>query len=246
VTSGLEPAAPVRPSRWTRRVIGPFTVRHLVALAAVLVTGAVALALLGQPIARSSPGDLPVPGSGFYRLGEPTEGLAIGQVAPELEGVADGETVSLDDLDGSPIRLADLRGRAVWLSFFATWCPPCQEETPVLRDAYARHADDGLAMVAVSVQDTTAEDVRAYAETYSLPYTIGFDATSAIFRTYRGFGLPTHVFLDADGVIRWVNYGPLRAADVDAVVGPLLDEAAVDASSSPAPGTPAPADAPSG
>ena len=80
-------------------------------------------------------------------------------------------------------------------------------------------------MVAVSVQDTTAEDVRRYAETYSLPYTIGFDATSAVFRTYQGFGLPTHVFLDGDGVIRWVNYGPLSAADVDAIVEPLLNVA---------------------
>ena len=132
--------------------------------------------------------------------------------------------MTLDDLDGDPIRLAELRGRPVWLSFFATWCPPCQEETPVLRDAYARYADD-LAMVAVSVQDATAEDVRRYAETYSLPYTIGYDATSAIFHTYQGFGIPTHVFLDGDGVIRWINYGPLSANDVDAIVEPLLSEA---------------------
>ena len=64
-------------------------------------------------------------------------------------------------------------------------------------------------MVAVSVQETTADDVAAYAERYSLPYTIGFDATSAVFRTYQGFGLPTHVFIDADGVIRHLRYGPL-------------------------------------
>ncbi len=97
----------------------------------------------------------------------------------------------------------------MWLNFFATWCPPCQEETPVLRDAYERYADDGLEMVAMSVQETTADDVAAYAETYSLPYTIGFDATSAVFETYQGFGLPTHVFIDADGVIRHLRYGPL-------------------------------------
>jgi peroxiredoxin len=198
----------------------------------VLGIGALVLILLAQPIARSSPGDLPTPGSGFYQLGEPTEGLAIGQVAPELEGMSDGSARTLDDLDGDPIRLDDLRGRPVWLSFFATWCPPCQEETPVLRDAYGRYADD-LSMVAVSVQDATAEDVRRYAETYSLPYTIGYDATSAVFNTYQGFGIPTHVFLDGDGVIRWVNYGPLSAADVDAIVEPLLAETETYATAPP-------------
>ena len=132
--------------------------------------------------------------------------------------------MTIADLDGQPLRLADLRGAPVWLSFFGTWCPPCQEETPVLRDAHARYADDGLRMVAISALDTTAADVRRYAETYDLPYTIGFDATSAVFRTYQGFGLPTHVFLDDDGVIRWVHYGPLSGSDVDAIVGPLLDE----------------------
>ena len=228
MTSATETAGPpARPSRWARQVIGPFTVLHVAVLVAVVTVAAGLLLLLSLPIARPARGELPVPGSGFYRIGEPTEGLAIGQVAPELEGVADGRLVTLDDLQGQPLRLGDLRGDPVWLSFFATWCPPCQEETPVLRDAYARHADDGLQMVSISVQDTTAEDVRRYAQTYELPYMIGFDATSAIFRTYQGFGLPTHVFLDGDGVIRWVNYGPLSPSEVDAIVEPLLAERGV-------------------
>ena len=216
--------APTRPSRWARQVIGPFTLRHIAALIVVLFVGAAVLVLLGLPVARSTAPQLPAPGSGFYQLGEPTEGLAIGQVAPELEGTAGDATVTLPDLDGEAIRLADLRGAPVWLSFFGTWCPPCQEETPVLRDAHARYADDGLRMVAISALDTSAADVRRYAETYSLPYRIGFDATSAVFRTYRGFGLPTHVFLDGEGVIRYVHYGPLGASDVDAIVAPLLAE----------------------
>jgi cytochrome c biogenesis protein CcmG, thiol:disulfide interchange protein DsbE len=221
-TASETAAAPTRPSRWSRRVIGPFTLRHIAALLVVLLVGAALLVLLGLPVARSIGPQLPEPGSGFYQLGEPTQGPAVGQIAPELEGTAGGTTVTLDDLDGDPIRLADLRGAPVWLSFFGTWCPPCQEEVPVLRDAHARYAADGLRMVAISALDTSAADVRHYAETYSLPYTIGFDATSAVYRTYQGFGLPTHVFLDGDGVIRYVHWGPLSASDVDAIVGPLL------------------------
>ena len=72
----------------------------------------------------------------------------------------------------------------------------------MLRDAYQTYADDGLQMVAVSVQETTPADVADYAATYGLDYTIGFDATGAVFDAYHGFGLPTHIFIDADGVIR--------------------------------------------
>lgn len=216
--------APTAPpgSGWSRRVIGPFTVRHLVAAAVVLIVAAGLLALLRTPLA--APDDLVArePGSGFYRIDDPTEGLSVGQLAPELQGEVDGKIIGLEGLDGQPLLLADLRGRPVWLSFFATWCPPCQEEVPVLRDAWERYAPDGLHMVAVSVQETTPADVQAWAETYDLGYPIGFDATSAVFRTYRGFGLPTHVFIDAQGIIQHVRYGPLDREQVAAIVEPML------------------------
>jgi peroxiredoxin len=120
------------------------------------------------------------------------------------------------------VRLADLRGRPIWLNFFATWCPPCQYETPVLQQVYEAHAAQGLALVAVSVQETAPEDVAAYAATYGLTYTIAFDATSAIFRTYKAYGLPTHYFIDRDGVIRAVWRGPLTVEKAEALLAPLL------------------------
>lgn len=213
---------PTPASRWNRQVIGPFTLRHLAVLVAVLVVTALLLVLLTTPISAPDGPTAQAPGSGFYQTGERTTGLAIGQLAPELEGDVDGRTEPLRDLDGEIIRLADLRGDPVWLNFFATWCPPCQEETPVLRDAHAEYADDGLQLVAISVQETTAQDVADYAERYSLPYTIGFDATSAVFDTYQGFGLPTHVFIDADGVIAHLRYGPVTRETAAEIIEPLL------------------------
>lgn len=208
--------------RRTRRVLGPFTLQHLLVVGAVLVVAAGLLVVLSTPIVGPAEPTLPVPGSGFYQLSDATTGLSIGQRAPELETEVDGQIEPLRDLNGAPIRLADYRGDAVWLNFFATWCPPCQEETPVLRDAYERYAGDGLQMIAVSVQETTAADVAAYAETYSLPYTIGFDASSAIFHLYEGFGLPTHLFLDRDGIIRRIVYGPLTMTQISDIIEPLL------------------------
>jgi peroxiredoxin len=209
------------PSRWSRQVIGPFTLRHLVILVVVLVVAAGALALLTMPI--SSPEPLPEsPGSGFYQTRERTTGLAVGQLAPELEGEVDGRTQPLRDLDGNVVRLDRSRGSPVWLNFFATWCPPCQEETPVLRDTYAAYHDDGLELIAISVQESTAADVADYADKYSLDYTIGFDATGAVFDTYQGYGLPTHVFIDEDGVIAHLRYGPVDRETAAEIVEPLL------------------------
>ena len=73
---------------------------------------------------------------------------------------------------------------------------------------------------------TTAEDVAAYAERYSLPYTIGFDASGAVFDTYQGFGLPTHVFIDAQGVIQHLRYGPLDREAAAEIIEPLLESPA--------------------
>jgi cytochrome c biogenesis protein CcmG, thiol:disulfide interchange protein DsbE len=216
--------------RWDHRIIGPFTVGHLVIAAIVLVVAAALLVVLGTPLGTEDGPSAQVPGSGFYQVDDPTTGLAIGQIAPELEGNVDGQVVGLRDLDGAPLRLADLRGEPVWLSFFATWCPPCQEETPVLRDAWERYGLRGLQMIAVSVQETTPDDVADWARTYDLRYPIGFDATSAVFHAYQGFGLPTHVFIDRDGIIRHLQYGPLDREQVAAIVEPLL---AMEATSTP-------------
>ena len=125
----------------------------------------------------------------------------------------------LRDLDGNPVRLADLRGKLVWLNFWATWCPPCQAETPVLREMDERYRDQGLAIVAVAVQETTVDDVRAYAERYELDYPIAFDASADIFDLYRVFALPTQFFIGPDGRILEVVNGPLTREAIEAPPG---------------------------
>jgi cytochrome c biogenesis protein CcmG, thiol:disulfide interchange protein DsbE len=214
-----------RKRSWSRRpLIGPFSALHISALGAALVITAVLLAALSAPLA-GAPEPTPLsPGSGFVPVGDAVEGLRLGDRAPELEGTLNGQPVELLDLDGNRIRLAELRGRPVWINFWATWCPPCQEETPVLRDMHETYRDDGLELIAISVQETTVEDVRDYVERYGLEYTVGFDATSAIFKTYRAFGLPTQIFLDREGVIRNVVLGPVTRSQAEAILEPLMAE----------------------
>jgi cytochrome c biogenesis protein CcmG/thiol:disulfide interchange protein DsbE len=215
--------APGPSGRRDRRsgIVGPFTARQLLAILLVVVIAGMVLYALTRPLGRR--GTTTMGNSiGFYQIGEAVEGLQAGQRAPELQGEVDGQVVGLVDLDGRPIRLADLRGRPVWINFWATWCPPCQQETPVLRAMHERHAKDDLAHVAISVQESTPDDVRRYAQTYGLGYTIGFDATSAVFRAYRAYGLPTQLFIDREGIIRGVWHGPLTEQQAEELLAPIL------------------------
>ena len=217
------PHRATREDRLRRPLIGPFTVAQVIAVIAAIGVTALVLVFITTPLAGAPrPSVPPQPGASFVAVGPQVEGLRIGDRAPEFVGTVNGEEVVLVDLDGNPIRLADFRGQPVWINFWATWCPPCQEETPVLREMHEKYADDGLAIVAISVQETTAEDVRAYVDRYELEYTVGFDATSAIFHTYQAFGLPTQLFVDRDGVIREVVLGPVTRDQAERVITRLL------------------------
>ena len=173
------------------------------------------LFLVTRPIAPASgTGGLPtaLPGATPFLVGEAQTGLQPGDLAPELEWTNDdGTPGQLLDLDGNPVRLEDLRGKLVWLNFWATWCPPCQAETPVLREMDERYRDQGLAIVGVAVQETTVDDVREYADRYGLEYPIAFDASADIFDLYRVYALPTQFFIGPDGVVRKVVNGPMTS-----------------------------------
>jgi thiol-disulfide isomerase/thioredoxin len=223
-----EPAIdpPTPPAR--RGGIGPFSARQLLTVLGVVLVAAVALVVLTRPIAPGPGGGLPtaLPGATPYVVGSPTTGLRPGELAPELEWTADdGTTVALADLDGHPVRLADLRGRLVWLNFWATWCPPCQGETPVLREMDEAYRDRGLEIVAVAVQETSADNVQAYADRYELGYTIAFDASADIFDLYRVFALPTQVLIGPDGRVLQVVNGPVTSESARAWIEPRLPAA---------------------
>jgi thiol-disulfide isomerase/thioredoxin len=222
MTGAPDAPADVEPRR-PRRGVGPFSVRHLLAILASVVGVGLLLAIVTQPINVAPPASAR-PGATAVLIGEPVEGLRTGDLAPELMGTVDGKSVELVDLDGRPVRLADFRGRPVWINFWASWCPPCQAEVPHLRAVSERHPDE-LVVLGVSVQETSPEEVREYVTTYDLRYPIGFDATAAIFKTYRIFALPTQVFIDHTGVVRHTRNGPVTEAEAEAVVGPLIEAA---------------------
>ena len=208
-------------------LIGPFSGRQLLAGAiAVLVVAIVGVAVTTPLGNTATPPSVVNPLATPFLIGEePPEGLQAGTTAPELTiDLDDGSTYELQDLDGRPVTLAALKGKVVWLNFFASWCPPCQQETPILRSLADTYRDRGLEVVGVSVQETTASDVKAYAERYRLRYTIGFDGSGHVLRAYRVFALPTQFFIDVDGVIRHVVSGPVDEQGAKALIEAMLTE----------------------
>jgi thiol-disulfide isomerase/thioredoxin len=204
------PGAPEAPER-RRGLVGPFTGRQIVAAFGSVAIVTAILLVVTAPIASPPPAGV-APQPTQYAIGPAIEGLRVGDIAPELAVVGPGgKPAPLLDLTGAPVRLAALRGRPVWINFWASWCPPCQDETPVLRDTFDAYRARGLALVAISVQESTVDDVRAYAAKYGLDYTVAADLAGDVFRQYRVYGLPTQVFVDANGVIRAIVQGPVDA-----------------------------------
>jgi peroxiredoxin len=213
-------------------LIGPFSGRQLLLAAAAIAIVAFVITAITTPLGNTSIGpNVANPRATPFLIGEaPAEGLRPGSTAPELAATLDdGTTYQLTDLDGRPIRLADLRGKVVWLNFWASWCPPCQQETPILRELDAKYRDRGLEIIGISVQETTPADIEAYADRYQLRYTIGFDGSGHILRTYRVFALPTQFFIDTNGVIQLVVNGPVDEAGATALIESMLGAVPSDA-----------------
>jgi peroxiredoxin len=187
----------------------PQSAKRLTALLglALLIGAAAYLATLPLGGARTpSPG----PGANFYAIGSAVAGVGIGQEAPDFLGGDRGQESLLVDLDGNAIRLDDFAGKPLWIVFWATWCTPCQQEASDIRAAFHAHRGDDLAVLAIDIQEPAAA-VRQYVRIHDLDYAIGLDRTAAVKALYGAWGLPSHFFLDGNGVIRDRYLGQMTA-----------------------------------
>jgi thiol-disulfide isomerase/thioredoxin len=219
-----------------RRGVGPFSLRQVTLAILIVMATAIGITLATVPIGSLAPG-LPIPEPSAFLLGSPVPGLRIGDLAPELAVDKPEGRLELKDLDGNVVRLADLRGKAVWINFWASWCPPCQFETPVIRSIDGRYSDRGLVIVAIQVQQTVQAGID-YAARYELDYTIGADVTGDFFHLYRGFALPTQFFLDPEGRIRQIVNGPLSEERAAELLEALLPATTATPAVSPSPPLP--------
>jgi peroxiredoxin len=124
-----------------------------------------------------------------------------GDRAPEFEAVT---------LDGTPASLSDYRGKVVLLNVWATWCLPCEEEMPSMQRLYELLRDEGLEIVAVSIDARLGRadefgrpggDIGKFAREYGLTFPILHDPQGRVQRTYLTTGVPESFVIGRDGMI---------------------------------------------
>ena len=127
---------------------------------------------------------------------------------------------SLTLFDGSVLRLVELRGKVVFLNFWASWCPPCRAEARMLEASWRGHKGRGVVFLGINIQDKE-EAARKFLEEFDISYPNGMDPGSKIAIDYGVWGLPETFIIDREGRITYKHVGALGAETVIA----KLDEA---------------------
>ncbi len=134
--------------------------------------------------------------------------LEEGETAPDFTLPAVGS-------DGEAVTLSELRGKVVYVDFWASWCAPCLRSLPLVNELYARYNDQGFEVVAITV-DREIDAARQFLEDLEQPlaYRLVSDIDSEVMHEYDVRGMPTSFLVDRQGVIRHVNEG-FREGDIE-------------------------------
>lgn len=122
---------------------------------------------------------------------------------------------------GTKMSLASLRGKAVYLNFFATWCTPCNEEAPYINALQKQYAAKGLQIVGVDELENAAK-AQQFSHKYGLVYPEVLDNDGNLAAQYNFFGLPSHVFITRSGTIASVHSGEMSKAEIAAAIRSIL------------------------
>lgn len=129
-------------------------------------------------------------------------GIGIGQTAPDFE---------LSTLEGTKVKLSDFRGKKVLINFWATWCPPCRVEMPVMQKFYAEYKDNNVVILSVDATHTEASQtvVESFQKHWGLTFPLVLDVDGQVGKTYQVSAYPATYVLDEQGVIRKKHQGAM-------------------------------------
>ncbi len=128
---------------------------------------------------------------------------------------------TLTDLDGRTVRLSDYRGRPVVVNFWASWCIPCKAEFPLFNAARAEHTREGLEILGV-IHDDSLEAARTFARDQGAGWSMLDDREDVAWNAYQVQALPTTYYVDREGIVRAVSFGPPPSGALDEQLEKIL------------------------
>jgi len=172
----------------------------------LVIFGAVALVLLPTPIPVSEPTD--------EQTDQDFSPAKMDEAAPDLE---------LVDLEGREVSLQDYRGQVVLVNNWATWCPPCRAEMPILETYYQAHKDEGFVLIGIEAGEP-ADDVVEFVENYGISFPVWLDPESKAIIGFRNMALPSSYVINPDGMIVLAWTGAVTLNSLEEYLTPLLKE----------------------
>lgn len=154
---------------------------------------------------------------------------------PRVANPSEAPDFSLEALDGKSMRLSDLRGKAVLLNFWATWCGPCKIETPWLVDLQNQYGHDGLQVVGVEMGDDGKDEITKFVKDMGVNYPI-LIGKEAVGDAYGGVpALPETFFIGRDGKVVDKIIGLKGKAEIEDSIKKALDTPAGNSQAAAAP-----------
>ena len=151
--------------------------------------------------------------SGVTRVGKPAPDFAMRLL----------DAGATSSPESGEFRLSDYEGSPVVINFWASWCPPCRQESPSFERLWRRYQDAGVLFVGVDIQDEVS-DAEAYVREFGLTFPNGIDPDGAITVEYGVIGLPVTFFIGSSGIVegRWV--GAIPEDKLEEWVNTLLED----------------------
>ncbi|MEI7889731.1 MAG: TlpA disulfide reductase family protein [Actinomycetes bacterium] len=142
-------------------------------------------------------------------------------VAKAAKPIAPGLTDRLPSLSGSAQSLADYRGQVIVLNLWASWCPPCRDEAPLLERTQLRIAKEGATVIGVTWNDSVP-DAKEFARKTGMTYPQLRDVTGSFAKAYGTKGLPETFIINRQGRVVALNRGEITASFLAKSLDPLL------------------------
>lgn len=161
------------------------------------------------------------PFDSHFETGNPTPqphgSVQVGKPAPAF---------TLTDVEGHQVSMAGLKGHPVLVSFWATWCVPCRDELPLIRDEYLAHRSEGLSIVAIDFGNESSDTIKAFWKSMNLQPSPVLDpegkAADAYGVALNSSGLPVSVLVARDGTVSAYEPFPLTRDYLDPALAKIL------------------------